>query len=263
MSQKFLLCEPNYFQIEYQINPYMRLDQRVDPEAAISAWHQLVACIVQCGGEVVTTLPQPDCPDMVFTANAGLVIDQHIILSQMQCAERAAEIPWFKTFFEEQGYTVYEAIAGAFEGEAEAVCVDGRWYVGYGFRSDKSFYDDHPFFKAQQKVYCELVSPEFYHLDTCFLSLGDGNALWYPPAFTEKSQHDMQQQGLNLFDVSDADARRFACNSIIIDKHIIVPQGCDATTPHLRELGFTIHELDMSQFLKAGGACNCMVLNLS
>jgi len=38
---RLLVCPPDYFGIEYEINPWMRLSNRVDHERAVQQWHGL------------------------------------------------------------------------------------------------------------------------------------------------------------------------------------------------------------------------------
>ena len=265
MANRFLMCAPEYFQIEYEINPYMDMKNQVNQDAAISQWQKLVETIKACGGEVTLIDPVAGLPDMVFTANAGLVHNNQAVISKMSCRERQPESSHFADQLKKMGCDiVLDPTPYAFEGEAEAIEIGEQWFVASGFRSDEGFYQNHPFFKGKNLVSCELVDPYFYHLDTCFLYLGDNQVIWYPEAFSQTSRTEMQNavDGLQFFDAPKNEASLFACNSVIIDKHIIMPAGCVKTAAHCESLGFEVHFVEMDQFLKAGGACNCMVLNL-
>ena len=54
----------------------------------------------------------------------------------------------------------------------------------------------------------------------------------------------------------------FACNAVVLDKRIILPDRCPRLTAALYERGYELHALPMSEFLKAGGACKCLTLFL-
>ena len=43
---------------------------------------------------------------------------------------------------------------------------------------------------------------------------------------------------------------------------MIVPEGAPKTKEALEARGFTVHAVDVCQFLKAGGACKCLILYL-
>jgi len=63
--------------------------------------------------------------------------------------------------------------------------------------------------------------------------------------------------------VSDEEANAFICNAICVRKTVISPIGVTGKTREaLRQLGYAVKEVDMSEFMKAGGACQCLVLKL-
>uniref|UniRef100_A0ACD5GQB8 Uncharacterized protein n=1 Tax=Desertifilum tharense IPPAS B-1220 TaxID=1781255 RepID=A0ACD5GQB8_9CYAN len=66
---------------------------------------------------------------MVFTANAGLVLGDNVVLSCFYHPERQGEEPHFKAWFESQGSTVHELPRDLpFEGAGDALLDrEGRW----------------------------------------------------------------------------------------------------------------------------------------
>ena len=72
VTQKFLMCPPTNFAVEYAINPWMRGNAgQVDRDLADAQWNHLVQIIDDCGGEVVQVQPEEGFPDQVFTANVA------------------------------------------------------------------------------------------------------------------------------------------------------------------------------------------------
>jgi len=65
-----------------------------------------------------------------------------------------------------------------------------------------------------------------------------------------------------VFAVPENEAKHFACNAVVLGKHVIMPANCPETKNHLEHKGFTVFECDMSEFIKAGGACKCLTLLL-
>ena len=43
---------------------------------------------------------------------------------------------------------------------------------------------------------------------------------------------------------------------------VVLNSGCDALAAALSERGYTVHETDLSEFLKSGGSAKCLVLAL-
>ena len=72
----FLLCPPEHFVIDYCINPWMT-GEKINLSLAISQWENLSNTIKALGGQVKTITPVKKFPDMVFTANAGIVFNNN------------------------------------------------------------------------------------------------------------------------------------------------------------------------------------------
>lgn len=62
--------------------------------------------------------------------------------------------------------------------------------------------------------------------------------------------------------VPEREAAKFACNSVVVGKNVVMPSGNDETTRILTERGFTVHAVDMSEFMKSGGAAKCCTLSI-
>ena len=58
------------------------------------------------------------------------------------------------------------------------------------------------------------------------------------------------------------EARRFACNSVVIDRHVVMNANCPVVKAELQARGYQVHEVDVSEFLKAGGGPKCLTLFL-
>ena len=261
---RILMCQPEYFGIEYEINPWMNIKQKVDHQAAINQWKALQHTIMNCGAKVELIEPVPGLPDMVFTANAGLVYKNTIVLPHFKHKERQGELPYFHTWFEKAGFKFannVEEQAPFFEGAGDALSAGKKLFVGYGFRSDREFYETEPVFDQGKLIYCELSDPYYYHIDTCFCPLNDELAIWFPPAFSPDTQKRMAAE-IELIPVVDNEAKRFACNAVVLGKNVIIPSGCPELADTLTKRGFSVHQTDMNEFIKAGGACKCLTLRL-
>jgi N-dimethylarginine dimethylaminohydrolase len=49
---------------------------------------------------------------------------------------------------------------------------------------------------------------------------------------------------------------------VVIGKQVVMPSGCPILRFYLEERGYTVYEVPMSEFIKSGGACKCLVLYL-
>lgn len=261
---RILMCRPEYFGVEYEINPWMDIKHKVDHKKAIKQWETLHKIITECGAQVDLIPPVHGWPDMVFTANAGLLYQNKMILPHFRHKERQGEMPYFHQFFKQAGFNIANSVTDStpyFEGAGDALPAGGLLFAGYGFRTDRVFYEKSGLFDQDKLIYCELADPYYYHIDTCFCPLSDRLAIWYPKAFTEESQKRMSA-AIELIPVAEEEARRFACNAVVLDNHVIIPSGCPQISRELEQRGFTVHAAEVNEYLKAGGACKCLTLRL-
>src|SRR5437763_15654880 len=72
-GRSYLMCPPDYFGVFYEINPWMHTENVADRDLAQEQWHHLVANLRRAGATVKMMEPVKSLPDLVFTANAGLI----------------------------------------------------------------------------------------------------------------------------------------------------------------------------------------------
>ncbi len=267
-SIRILMCPPDHYDVDYVINPWMEGNiHKSSRDRAVDQWQKLHH-IIKEHAIVDLVNPQKGWPDMVFTANAGLVLGKNVVLSRFYHKERQGEEPHFKEWFESQGFNVYELPKDLpFEGAGDALLDrEGRWlWAGYGFRSEL---DSHPYIAKWldiEVVSLQLVDDRFYHLDTCFCPLADGYLLYYPPAFDFYSNRiiEMRVPEEKRIAIGEADAVNFACNAVNVDKTVIVNKVSDELKQRLAEAGFKVVSTPLTEFLKAGGAAKCLTLRVT
>lgn len=250
------------------INPWMEGNiHKSSRDRAQEQWQKLYE-IIHARATVDLIEPQPGWPDMVFTANAGLVLGDRVVLSRFYHPERQGEEPYFKAWFESQGYQVFELPKQLpFEGAGDALLDrEGRWlWAGYGFRSEL---DSHAYLAKWldiEVLSLRLMDERFYHLDTCFCPLTDGYLLYYPPAFDAYSNRliELRVPAEKRIAVQEADAVNFACNAVNIDRTVILNCASQELKSALAQVGFEVVETPLTEFLKAGGAAKCLTLRVT
>ncbi|NMG05938.1 TIGR00300 family protein [Brasilonema sp. UFV-L1] len=265
---RFLMCPPNHYDVDYVINPWMEGNiHKSSQERAVEQWDKLHHVLKEHA--IVDIVPaQKGWPDMVFTANAGLVLGKTVVLSRFLHKERQGEEPYFKQWFEENGYTVHELPKDLpFEGAGDALLDrEGRWlWAGYGFRTEL---DSHPYLAKWldiEVLSLRLIDERFYHLDTCFCPLANGYLLYYPPAFDSYSNRliEMRVSQEKRIAITEADAVHFACNAVNVDSIVVMNKASERLKARLAEVGFRVLETPLTEFLKAGGAAKCLTLRVT
>ena len=265
--KNILMCEPKFFDVSYDINPWMTNNNgKVDQELADHQWQELYDAL---GGVVNIKLidPYQGLPDMVFTANAGFYKKRHnmVYVSKFRNKERSPEEEHFISWFIMNGYAVCQP-SMYYEGEGDLLKGDDHihWF-GHGFRSDRRVKNTFPFSEFHNAKHLEMVDPRFYHLDTCFMPLRkEGGLLWYPNAFSEEAQEKIRKVSMRKFsiEVTEEEALSFCCNAVVIKNNVFMPK-CQSVARKLEKLGFYVRQFDMSEFMKSGGACKCLVMFLN
>lgn len=266
----FLMCEPKYFEVCYVINPWMEGNLgKVNKDLAKQQWenlHDIVAGLAS----VSLIEPVPGLPDMVFTANAGLVQrkeaqGKEFIVSTFRHAERQPEEKFFEKFFSSMGYTVQHLQQSTiFEGAGDALFDSrGKLWVGSGIRSESQAVDEIRVALDVEACGLELIDPHWYHLDTAFCPLPEGRVIAYAKAFSGKSVTMLNDAfGANIIWVSETDAKNFACNAVVIGQAIVMHKASEELKVTLAQRGFEVIETDVSEFLKSGGSCKCLTLEI-
>jgi N-dimethylarginine dimethylaminohydrolase len=262
---RLLVCRPDYYRIEYEINPWMRMSNAANPERAAGQWHALMQALEQTGALLEYVPSVPGLPDMVFTANAGVVMGRRAVPSRFRHPERQREERHFEAWFQEHGYEVFTLDEGlSFEGAGDLLGFPDACFGGYRQRSDIRAYVRLSEIYQREFIPLELVDSRFYHLDTCFCPLSSGELLYYPPAFDPYAQAviaDRLSPTRRLI-VPEHDALRFACNAVCLGKQVVLPDGCDETMALLRARGYEPHPVELDEFMKAGGSAKCLTLAL-
>jgi N-dimethylarginine dimethylaminohydrolase len=256
------MCPPDYYGIEYEINPWMSRSHKSDADLARQQWLGLKTLLESLGAEIKLLDPVPGLPDLVFTANAGLVCHDTVYLSRFRYPERQRETPVDAAWFQANGFAAKEVTPGDFEGAGDALFVGETLVAGYLVRSDAGV---HQWLGGQlgcPVLPVQLVNTRYYHLDTCFCPLNESTAIWYPPAFDEYGQKAITACVPNLIEVNDHEATRFACNAVVIGQHVALNSGCPDLESKLKAISYTAHATPLDEFIKAGGSAKCLTLRL-
>ncbi len=272
MSRTYLMCPPEYFDVAYVINPWMQGNMRnIDNRLAKRQWRDLYDGI-QRHARVRLMHPEPSSPDMVFTANAGLVLEKKFIVSRFRHPERQSEEPYFTEWFTEHGYQVSIGADDVFfEGAGDALFDRGLpvLWLAHGHRSmldAQSIIAQHMTALANIEIVAlELVDERFYHLDTCFCPLEGGVLLYYPKAFSAASLAAIEARvpPRKRIACGDEDAQAFACNAVNIGKTVIVNAATPAFVDALAAHGYAVEQSPLSEFMKAGGSAKCLTLDIT
>jgi N-dimethylarginine dimethylaminohydrolase len=273
-----LLTDPAHFEVSYTINPWMRpRDWAEDPVGHLAAagrsFQSFAAALTGAGARLEIAPGIAGLPDMVFPANAAVVLDRRALLARFRHPQRRGEEQHFHEHLRvlmERGSILDEVAQlppNCFqEGAGDCIWdpVRGRFWAGYGQRSTRQAAAEISAFFGRETTALELVSPRFYHLDVCFCALSGGEIFYYPPAFSAASIAAIRDVVApeDLIEATDEDAARFNVNAVNIDDRLVMATASPNLVSRLAERGYRVGEVDLQPFIMAGGAAYCMTLRL-
>ena len=264
---KVLMCRPQFFGVEYVINPWMEGQiGRAKLSQAMSQWetlHEVLSSLT----DVELIEPGEHLPDMCFTANGGMVVDNVLVKSRFRVTQRRPEEDLYADWFRTRGYEIVTLPDDEpFEGEGDALIQHGQplLWAGYGVRSSLDAHRTLMERLRLEVVSLRLVDQRFYHLDTCFYTLPGHRVVYYPPAFDELSQREIERRvpAHNRLAVSESDALNFTCNAVCLGESIITNHASQQLQRQLGDWGFQVRTVPVDEFMLAGGAAKCLTLLL-
>jgi N-dimethylarginine dimethylaminohydrolase len=276
-SGTIVMASPDHYEVFYSINPWMRPDAWGRDPALLRGlarrqWSALAEALRGAGLAVEVVPACPGLPDMVFPANAAVVLDRRALLARFRYPERRGEEPRFHAFF--QGLADRGLLAelhtlpdGVFqEGAGDCLWDCGRqlFWAAYGPRSSRESHGHIARVFGQTVVPLELVTDRFYHLDTCFSVLPGGEVMYYPAALSPDSQAAVAAlvpEPLRIAATEDETAS-FSLNTVAIGRDLIMTAPPERLRLLLEGRGYRCRPVELSAFLLSGGASYCMTLRL-
>ena len=257
------MCPPDFYGIEYEINPWMSRSKQSDPALARQQWEALYQLLQKQEARIEVMTPVKGLPDLVFTANAGLIWKDRVFLSLFRHAARQGETPLDRDWFQAAGFETIDMPEGFyFEGAGDALFCGDTLFAGYLIRSDVRALQWVAGEMNCRVIPLQLVDEFYYHLDTCFCPLSETEAIYYPPAFDEYGQHALKEHIPHLIPVVKAEAQRFACNAVVLGETVVMNTGCPQLEADLQQRGYQTLSTPLDEFIKAGGSAKCLTLRL-
>jgi N-dimethylarginine dimethylaminohydrolase len=273
----FLMCAPEHFAVVYAINPWMepkgwaRNDRELGA-AARDEWQRLHRTLLALGASIELIPPVLGLPDLVFTANAAVVLNGLALLSRFRHQERSGEEPHFEAVFAKlRANGLIDALTKlprgvVLEGAGDCVFDESRnlFWLGYGQRSDAAAASLIAETFATEVVALELTDPRFYHMDTALCPLPNGEVMYVPGAFTRAGQASIRERvaPADRIEITIEDASRLAANAVALGRALVLA-GCSRRLgDELTERGYRVIATPLSAFLRSGGAAFCLTLRL-
>jgi N-dimethylarginine dimethylaminohydrolase len=257
----YVMTPPQFFAVDYAINPWMDTTKPVDAGVAMAQWQQLHDLYLQLGHRVDLVEPVPGLPDMVYAANGGLIIDGTALVARFKYPQRQQESVAYGAWLQSQGFNAVNA-RHVNEGQGDLLPVGDIILAGHGFRTVLRAHSEIAGIFDRRVISLELVDPRFYHLDTALTVLDDTTIAYYPPAFSYVSRAHLETLFPDAIVVESADAYAFGLNAVSDGRHVVHPAAAVGFAEQLADAGFEPIGIELSELLKGGGSVKCCTLEV-
>jgi N-dimethylarginine dimethylaminohydrolase len=261
------MCRPEHFNILYEINPWMHTEVRPDPDRAMAQFDGLMTQVRAAGAEIELMEPVEHLPDLVFTANAGVVNGRQFVPARFRHPERQGETAHDAEWFAAHGFAVEwlpERVVHEGAGDALPFGPPGELVLvsAYMFRSDAASHPALSKLTGAPVRSVELTDDRLYHLDLTFCPLDDRRAMVAPLGLDAYGCKVIDALVPELLVLEDDEALAFCANSVVVGSNVIMPSCPPRLGRALEAWGFSVAIAPVDEFLMAGGACRCLTLAL-
>jgi N-dimethylarginine dimethylaminohydrolase len=259
------MCPPEYFAVQYTINPWMDPAAPVDVELAVKQWTGLREALLGLGHAVHTLEPWADLPDMVYAANGAVTVDGVAYGARFRYPQRGREAAAHESWYRAAGWR-FVAPAETNEGEGDfaylPAAYGGVLLAGYGLRTVPAAHAEAQEALGRPVISLQLVDPRFYHLDTALTVLDDATIAYYPGAFSAPSRRVLRQLFPDAVLADAQDALAFGLNAVSDGRHVVLNAEASAMAAKLAAAGYVPVPVELDELKKGGGSAKCCVAEL-
>lgn len=275
-SPILLSYPPRHWRIRGGANFRSRELPETHPKAALQEWLSLAEALTELGVMCAIHRPpeiEPTLTGLAYTANYGAWFPQTsvFLVSRMFVEHRQDEWEWISKFAGEVlGLEAVQA-EHPWEGQADiATVAPDRFILTWGVRSSAEACKEVSYHLGDDAhVLSARLREPYFHGDTCLNVLPREGAppilMVYPGALVDATTDDLKAfTGAELMEISEEEARAYACNALVVGKTILAPDGIgESLQQRLVDAGFEVRLLSLPElFGKGGGGPRCLANQL-
>jgi N-dimethylarginine dimethylaminohydrolase len=168
-TPQILMCRPEFYGIQYEINPWMSRLRQSDRPTAERQWSDLRHALEAAGATISLLPPVEGLPDMVFTANAALIYSDRAVMAHFRHPERQGEVAYDEAWLREEHFRIEHVPDDLhFEGAGDALFCGDTLFAGYRIRSAARGHQQIGEMLGCRVIPLDMDDTYYYHLNTCF-----------------------------------------------------------------------------------------------
>lgn len=228
-------------------------------ERAVRQHEAYCAALEQCGLSLTRLDVDLDYPDSTFVEDAAVLTEKCAVLTRPGARSRRGEVPVIRTALEDFfPASVVHTIQAPGTLDGGDVCeADDSFFIGISERTNETGAQQLAEILALCGYSSRLVdirnTPGLLHLKSGLAYLG-GNRLVVTGSLAEGT-------GFSKYDLVRVNTHEeYAANCVHINDRVLVASGFPVLERTLRQLGYRITILEMSEFQKMDGGLSCLSL---
>ncbi|MDM5326392.1 dimethylarginine dimethylaminohydrolase family protein [Neobacillus sp. CF12] len=259
--KRVILCQPQYMTIREAINETQKEfeDEGIHIKTALEQHREFVRTLESHEIEVILLPYHKKYPEQVFTRDIGFTLGQTIFVAKMAHDVRIGEEDVLKQWLEDEEISYYNLAEDLIEGGD--VIIDGETiYVGLSNRTHKEAVEHLQGLLNQYDVKAIPFKAKYLHLDCVFNVVSPEVALIYKPALTDEDIALFSSR-YECIEVSEDEQFTLGTNVLNIgNKKIVSLPVNKQVNEQLRNRGFEVIEVDITEIIKSGGSFRCCTL---
>jgi N-dimethylarginine dimethylaminohydrolase len=259
--KRVLLCQPHYMTIRDVINETQKhfKNEGIHIERAVEQHNEMIRVLRQNDVEVILLPYHKKFPEQVFTRDIGFTLGQTIFVAELASEVREGEQNVFKQWLDDEEISYYNLANDHIEG-GDVIIDRDTIYVGLSNRTDRKAAEHLDSLLTQFKVIPIPFKEKYLHLDCVFNVVSRDIALIYPDALT-KENIDLFSSRYDLIEVTEEEQFTLGTNVLAIGNNKILSLPVNKkVNKQLRERGFDVIEVDITEIIKSGGSFRCCTL---
>jgi dimethylargininase len=223
-------------------------------ELALKQHQNYIDALTKCGLAVTVLPADEEYPDSTFVEDTALLTKKCAIISNPGADSRKGEVLQMKNSLKRFYSTIEEIIDPGTVEPGDIMMVGDHFYIGLSERTNED--------GAAQMITIlnkygysgsAIMMNDMLHLKTGLAYL-ENNILLAYGEFLEEEEF----KSFNIIEIDEDES--YSANCIWVNNNVLVPQGFPKTREKIIRAGYSILEVDVSEFRKLDGGLSCLSL---
>ncbi|EDL65430.1 dimethylarginine dimethylaminohydrolase family protein [Bacillus sp. SG-1] len=259
--KRVILCEPHYMTIRDVINETQKKfkDEGIHIEKAVEQHGEFVKTLRENGVEVALLPYHKKYHEQVFTRDIGFTLGQTVFVARMASQARKGEEEVLKQWLDDEELSYYNLAEDKIEG-GDVIIDRNTIYIGLSDRTTQDSVDHLQSLLPNFDVKGIKFKEEYLHLDCVFNVISPTEAIIFRDAMTEEDIEFFSSR-YELIEVTKDEQFTLGTNVLSIgNKKVFSLPVNKEVNKQLRDRGYNVLEVDITEIIKSGGSFRCCSL---